>query len=250
MPSKYKLSPSSSERFLECTASLPHNLTFTENEHTLKGNLQHRVAFLRLDQLFNNKDHKKEIDMLTDTKNKYASRNNPSLYVFWDDSCTQTVNNYVTYVKQVYEEYKPKIVFLEYRISMNFYGNKVNGVVDCAMVLQSDDLFIIDLKTGRNRVETEDNTQMLMYGYGIIQELHKKTKKVAKYVVISIAQSLINNTQAYKYTLEQMIEWYLKQAQPMKEINTDSLVFRPSKVACKYCSFRDSCNERIKAGVV
>lgn len=250
MPSKYKLSPSSSERFLECTASLPFNTTFTENEHTLKGNLQHRVAFIRLDQVVNNIDHSKEIEKLTDPKNKYASFNNPSLVVYWDDSCAKTVDNYVSYVRQIIKEYKPKKIMFEYKVAMTFHGNKINGVIDVVMILPNDDIFIIDLKTGRNKVDTEDNSQMLMYAFGIIQKMKNDTNALAKRVIISISQSLINNTQAFEYTIDQMVQWYVLQGKPMREINTNNLVFRPSTKACKYCQNRDSCNERIKAGVV
>lgn len=249
MPSKYKLSPSSSSRFLKCTASLPYNLGFSENKHTLKGNLQHDVAFLRLEQIFENKDNSKKIEQLTDKNNFYESRNDPSLRVKWDKNCEITVNNYIRYVKQMRDQFKPKTVLLEQFVKMNFYGNKINGKVDCAMILPNNDLIIIDLKTGRGYVETEDNDQMLMYAFGFIQDVHKKLKVVPKNITISISQSIINNTKAVKYTLEQMMAWYRDQAQPMKEINTNNLKFRPSKEACKFCQHREDCNERIKAGV-
>jgi len=250
MPSQYKLSPSSSERFLTCTASLPYNLGFTENEATLKGNLQHKVAFLRLDQLFNAKDHTKEIEKLIDFNNIYESSQTPGLKVKWDMDCERTVSNYISYIKQIANEYKPTKILLEYRIKMTFFNNQINGVVDCAMLLPDDDLFIVDLKTGRVKVETEDNNQMLMYGYGIVQDVHKKTKRIAKNITISICQSLVNNTQAMKYTINQLVTWYVSCAQPMEEINTNKLVFRPNKTACKYCQHRTNCNERILAGVV
>lgn len=250
MPSKYKLRPSSAERFLTCTASLPHNLGFDENEYTLLGQLQHKVAHLRLDQYFNNKDHSKMIEDYTNPNLDYLSKNDPNLKVKWNDSCEETVNNYITYIKRLEKQFKPKMVLLEYFIKMNFFGNEINGVVDCAMVLPDNSIIIIDLKTGRNRVETEDNAQMLMYGYGILQDMYKKTQKVAKKVIISIAQGLINNVQAIEYSLEQLQEWYIKQAQPMKEINSNNLVFRPTKTACKYCQYKDKCSARIKKGVV
>lgn len=250
MASKYKLSPSSSQRFLTCTASLPFNLDFTENENTLKGNLQHRVAFLRLDQLLNDKDHNKEIEKLTDTKEYYRSQNNKDLKVKWDKNCQETVDNYITYVKQLIEQFKPKMIFLEYRIKMIFHTNPINGVIDLAMILENDDIVIVDLKTGRVKVDTEDNSQMLMYGYGMIQSYYQKTQKLPKNIIISIAQSLVNNTQAMKYSLYQMMEWYYNQTPPMREINSNNLVFRPNKKACQYCQHRDSCNARIKAGIV
>jgi hypothetical protein len=250
MPSKYKLSPSSSDRFLTCTASLPYNTGFSESKSTLKGSLQHEVAGLRLEELYLFKDNTQRIDYLTNPDNYYVSRNDESLKVKWDKSCDETVDTYISYVKQMYNQYKPKHIFIEQRIKMRFYDNNINGIVDCAMVTEEGDVIIIDLKTGRSKVDTNDNNQMLMYAYGFIQDLHRKTKQMPKEVVISICQSVIYNTKAISYTLEELIDWYISQAQPMKEINTDDLVFRPNQKACKFCQYKASCNARIKAGIL
>ena len=250
MPSKYKLSPSSSDRFLTCTASLPHNTGFSESLATLKGSLQHEVASLRLEELYLFKDNIERIEFLTDPSNYYRSRNDEKLKVKWDKSCDETVDTYISYVKQMYNEYKPKHIFIEQRIKMRFYDNNINGIVDCAMVTEGGDVIIIDLKTGRSKVNTDDNNQMLMYAYGFVQDLHRKTKKMPSKIIISICQSIIYNTQAISYSLQQLIDWYVSQSQPMKEINTDNLVFRPNKKACQFCQFKANCNARIKAGIV
>lgn len=250
MSSKYKLSPSSSDRFLTCTASLPHNKGFSESKSTLKGSLQHEVAALRLQELFLYQDHSQEIERLTNPDNFYSSRRNKDLKVKWDKNCDSTVDTYISYIKQLYNEYKPKHIFIEQRIKMRFFDNNINGIVDVAMVLENGDVIIVDLKTGRSKVDTEDNNQMLMYAYGFIQELHRRTKIMPNKVIISICQSVIYNTKAVSYTFKDLLEWYIKQAQPMQEINTDNLVYRPNKKACKFCQFRAECNARIKAGVI
>jgi hypothetical protein len=247
MSSKYKISPSASSRFLTCTASLPYNTEFHENVHTLKGNLQHEVAQLRLEQIIFDKDNDKKIQKLT--TEPYKSRKTQGLSVKWDRSCEDTVDNYITYIKNLIKQFKPKKIFLEYRIKMTFYGNKINGVVDFAMILPEDDIFIVDLKTGRSHVDADDNSQMLMYGYGMAQNIFRETNKLPNKVIISIAQSILNNTSAVSYTFEQLVNWYIAQAKPMKEINTNKLVFRPSVQACKYCQRREECTERIDAGV-
>lgn len=250
MSSEYKLSPSAAPRFLICTASLPHNTQFTESEITLKGNLQHLVAFLRLDQIINGKDHTAELEKLTDKNGWYYSERTKDLKVQWDSTCDKTVDNYVAYIKQLIAEFKPTSVLLEYRLKIQFYDNVLNGVIDCAMILPDGNIIIIDLKTGRVRVAADDNKQMLIYGHGLIQQLHKKGMELPKEIIISICQSLVNNTQAIRYTLKQFVDWYVDQAQSMQEINTHNLVYRPDAKACKYCQYRANCNERIKKGVI
>lgn len=250
MPSQYKLSPSSSDRFLTCTASLPHNTGFSESTSTLKGSLQHEVAGLRLEELFLYKDNTSKIEYLTNPDNFYVSRNDEKLKVKWDKSCDETVDTYISYVMQMHNQYKPKHVFIEQRIKMRFYDNNINGIVDCAMVTEDGDVIVIDLKTGRSKVDTNDNNQMLMYAYGFVQDLHRKTKQTPNQIVISICQSIVYNTQAIAYSFKDLIDWYVSQSQPMKEINSNNLVFRPNKKACKFCQFKANCNARIKAGIV
>lgn len=250
MQSKYKLNPSASERFLTCTASLQHNTGFSESTTTLKGNLQHEVAALRLLQIFKGEDHAEEIERLTDYDNDYISPNNKNIKVRWTHDCEPVVDNYVSYVQRLVQEFKPKEVFIEYKIKMFFYGNAISGTADFVMILPNNDIFIVDLKTGRVKVETKDNKQMLIYGYGVLQDMNRKYNIVATHVIISICQSLINNTQAKKYSINQLATWYLDQFGPMRQINSDKLVYNPSPTACRYCQYRSKCNARIKAGVV
>jgi CRISPR/Cas system-associated exonuclease Cas4 (RecB family) len=217
---------------------------------TLKGNLQHEVASLRLEELYFFKDNQKKIEQLTDTENYYTSRTDSTLKVKWDKSCDETVNTYISYVKQIHTQYKPKHIFIEQKIKMRFYDNNINGIVDCAMVLENGDVIVVDLKTGRSKVDTEENNQMLMYAYGFIQDLHRKTKILPNQVIISICQSIVYNTRAVSYSFNDLISWYISQATPMKEINTNELVYRPNKKACQFCQFRADCNARIKEGIV
>jgi hypothetical protein len=248
--SKYKLSPSASGRFLTCTASVQHNVGSGENETSLKGTLQHRVAYLKLDQMINLTNHEPEIYLLTDLNSWYESKDNPDIKVQWIKDFDITVNNYINYISRIIKQYNPREVFLEYKVKMTFHGVDINGTIDCAMILENGDLMIVDLKTGRTPVKTEDNNQLLMYAYGIVQDRWKQKKSIPSNVIISIFQSLINNTASFSYSLVQLMDWYIAQSQPMEEIKADTLVYRPSKEACKFCQFRMKCNERIKKGVI
>lgn len=229
---------------------MPHNLGFSESKHTLLGSLQHEVAALRLEEIYLYKDHTQEIERLTDPDNEYVSRNDENLKVKWNAQCDDNVDHYVGYIKKLYNEYNPKHIFIEQRVKMRFYDNTINGIVDCAMVTEDGDVIIVDLKTGRGKVDANDNNQMLMYAYGFVQDLYAKTKVKPAKVIISIAQPVIYNTRAISYELIDLMSWYFSLAPPMEEINSDNLVFRPNEKACKYCQYKASCNARIKAGVL
>ena len=247
---KIKLSPSSSGRYLTCSASILHNQGSSENETTLKGTLQHEVAFYKLSQVLFNEDHRETISTLTNVNNWFESKENPNLKVKWSKEYEVTVNSYVEYVRALVNEYQPTQAFLEYKIQMRFHDNDIRGTVDCAFILENGDIIIVDLKTGRTKVKTEDNNQMLMYAYGIVQDVWKTTKRLPQNVIISIYQPLVNNTNAVSYTLQQLMDWYIEKTNVMNEINTGNLVYRPSKEACKFCQYKMNCNERIKKGVV
>lgn len=247
---QYKLSPSSSSRFLTCSASLKHNTGFSENETTLKGSLQHEVAYLILDEYFNETDNKERIAFLTDYNNWYESKERKEIKVRWEKEFQKTVDNYVDYVKALFIQFKPKKVLLEYKIKMKFHGNDINGTADCVMFLDNDDIIIIDLKTGRSKVETEENSQMLMYAYGIAQDTFRKSNTLPSRVIISINQSLINNTVAMSYDFRDVVDWYIKKGSVMEEINSGNLVYRPSKIACRFCQYKQKCNTRIKEGII
>ena len=245
---KYKLSPSASERFLICTASIKHQNAFEESKWSVLGNLQHEVAFLRLAQLFKGEDNQKEIDKLTDPNNEYKTSNG-KLTVKWTNTCDKNVDEYVSYIKKLHKKFNPKILFLEYKFNFMFYGYKMFGTADVAMVLDNMDVVIVDLKTGRNKVETEDNPQMLLYGMGFVQEIIKKLKKTPQNVYISVAQPLAYNMEIVKYSITQVARWYNSLAIPMDKINNNKLTYTPHKKACKYCDYSDECMARFEKGI-
>lgn len=243
--SKIKLqSISASSRWLQCSASLKYNQSFTENVHTLKGNLIHNVSALRLREVFFNENHTVEIEKLKNEK--YVSQNDPNLFAVWDSDCEKTSEGYVNYAIKLNKQYTPHTIEIEKKQWLKWYDYDKYGYVDLLMI--SDDyIIIVDLKTGRGAVDTEENTQMLLYAIGVIQEYTKKNNKA---FILSIYQPLINNTQAFEYSLGQISQFYASKRDKMNEIITGELKYDPSPTACKWCDYRDSCNERIKKGVI
>ena len=127
----------------------------------------------------------------------------------------------------MYKQYEPHTVEIEKKINLTWYGFKKYGFIDLVMI--SDDYtIIIDLKSGRTRVESEDNSQMLMYAIGKIQEEQVKNSEFNGRYIISICQSLVNNIKAYEYSLNQISRFYSSHAKKMEEILFDRLQFDPS----------------------
>lgn len=238
---------SASSRWLKCTASLLYNKDFKANPNTTKGNLIHEVSALRLKEIFFKENHNEEIERLK--RDIFVDKNDKTITAKWDKDCEKTHEGYINYAIKMYNQYEPHTVEIEKKINVVWYGFKKFGYIDLVMI--SDDyIIIIDLKSGRTRVESEDNSQMLMYAIGKIQEEQEKEKKFYGNYIISICQSLVGNIKAYEYNLKQISNFYSSHAKKMEEILFDNLQYDPSEKACKYCDHRASCNERIKKGVL
>lgn len=238
---------SASARWLQCTVSLIHNQEFVANVNTVKGNLIHEVSALRLREIFFEEDHKEEIERLK--SEPYVDRNDPSIIAKWDNDCTKTSEGYVEYAIKLYHQFEPDEIEVEKEITLNWYGYKKKGYIDLVMK-NKDHIVIVDLKTGRGRVETEDNSQMLMYAIAKAQEeLDNKTFFIGNYIV-SIFQPLINNTQAFQYSLKQLTTFYHSHREKMNEIIKGELKYDPSPEACRFCDYRHKCNARIKKGIL
>ena len=235
---------SASHRWLNCTASLLYNdKPFQETEVSLNGSMIHEVASLTLkNYFFKEKNDEKIANIKTE---KYFSKDK-TIFVEWKPSYQKMVDNYFEYVKSIYEKYADdeSKVLIEHKLSCNFYGQQKIGYADFVLITKTN-IIIVDLKTGRNKVDASENSQMLMYVIGIMQEFGAREN-----VITAISQPIIYNVEAYIYTPEELVSWYKNQAQSMSEILSGKLVYRPEKMRCKYCDHRSECAERIKQGVV
>jgi len=241
---KIKLqSLSASQRWLNCTASLLYNnKPFVENKNTLTGSLCHKIAELMLRSYFFGEQNYNELMVL---RHEPYYNEDHSIEVQCTPQLWSIAENYVKYVKGVVKAYDhpEKKIFIEKKINLKFYGYEKYGFADFVL-LTPDVLYIIDLKTGRNEVSADNNSQMLLYTIGLIQEFGARKRNIT-----AISQPILNSVNAYEYTKRQLNAWYKNQAQALYEIAENKLVYRPSEKVCKYCDHRDFCNERIKKGV-
>lgn len=234
---------SASQRWLNCTASLLYNNSpFQDNEITLQGSLCHKIAELMLKSYFFNEEHTDELKTLR--TEPFASEDG-KIKVKCTSSLWSIAEQYVEYVKEVVKanDHEDKKIFIEKKIKLTFYGYSKIGFADFVLVTPKV-LYIIDLKTGRVAVDADNNSQMILYAIGTIQELGARPK-----IITAISQPIIHAVNAYSYTPKQINQWYKNQAKPLNEIVNNKLEYRPSEKVCKYCDHRDLCNERIKKGI-
>lgn len=235
---------SASQRWLQCTASLLYNnKPFVDTKVTLSGSLCHKISEVMLRSYFFNETNQ---DLLTQLRNEPFYSEDKGVKVKCTNQLWQIAEDYVEYVKGVVKAYDhpKKKIFIEKKINLKFYGYNKFGYADFVL-LTPEVIFIIDLKTGRNEVSAENNSQMILYSIGLIQEFGVREK-----IITAISQPIIRAVNAVQYTKNQINSWYKSQSSALNEIIENKLVYRPSTKVCKYCDNRDFCNERIKKGVV
>lgn len=241
---------SASSRWLQCTASLKYNKDFVANINTLKGNLIHEVSALRLEEIFFGKDNAEKIEALK-TKD-YIDEKSPKLKTKWDIESQRTSDSYIDYAVRLYQQYQPHTIEIEKKVNVRWYGYEKYGLIDLVMV-NDDYTIIVDLKSGRTPVDTYDNTQMLIYAIGKMQEYGKQTTEERTFYgnyIITICQPLLNNKVAVEYSRNSLVRFYQSHRIKMEEIISGNLQYDPTPNACKWCDYRSKCSERIKKGVI
>ena len=243
---KLEFTASESDRALLCTKSIDYKKPFNDSPITLEGNLIHKICELELKQIIEKKDYSKEINELK--TNQYCSNKNKDMCVYYNHTYDKIINDYVNTIIQVYKEYKGKEIFIELRDSILFYDRYANGVIDC-LIVGEDYLMILDLKTGRVKVDSADSNQLKMYALSQIQK-YAKEKRTFKKIYVGIIQPLIYNKTIVEYSVSDIAIWYSNQRKKMLEIIHNKKEFAPSQKACKYCDYKLECNARIKAGIL
>ena len=238
---------SASERWLQCTQSLEYNQTFSASEASVYGSLIHEVCSLRLDEIFNQKDNSERIKFLKE--NTYHDKNDPSITANWNAGAEKIYKSYIDYALSLYNKHKPHKVLLEEKVDVMWYGYSKYGYIDLVMFCKNG-VIIVDLKTGWNKVDVINNSQMLMYLLGLVQKYPELVESQSYIGEISICQPTVDNIVSQSITTYNLSTFYKNKSDKMQEIITGDLQYDPSEKACKYCDYRASCNARIKAGVL
>lgn len=212
----YKLSPSKAHRYLTCTKSLEFDTAFVETPYTIRGSLLHELG-----------------EMLI---------TNQSIDAFMKE---HKITDYEIYLLQKYVDAvwsekdliganTPPIV--EEKRNITLYDNSINLIIDTLLVGQ-DTISIIDLKTGNNDIDPNDNEQLLFYAYSVVNDyIHIKNYR------LSIFQK--GQLKTATVTQDEVLDFFMDKFLVFQKINKDELEYNPSDKACKYCAIKDTCRAR------
>lgn len=216
-PAHYRLSPSSSSRWIPCPFSAQYNLPDTSGPEAKAGTITHEYTCSYL---------KGEIDTLLELEDTVYEQTRNLVGGTRGASVANAATRYVQYVGSLSgtKVYETKIE----HASIPDFG----GSIDCA-ILDGSCLEVADLKTGKWKVSPENNTQLMSYLVLARQIFPEATEFVG-----TIIQPLTNkNPKTATFTGPQLdlFEKLVK----IKGTSTE----KQTGFHCRFCPLRPKCQE-------
>lgn len=234
------LSPSAATRWLNCTASAKlaaEQDGTTETEAAELGTKLHEVAELVGKVAFHMATEEEKVKFLSgDIKQLFEEHQ--AIFL-----------NYRAFILQAYNELTdPTALFEETLFISELLQTK--GTADLVLI-DDEVLHVIDFKSGRLKVETRNNEQLLLYAYGVlatakeldclgIAEPITRALKVNR-IKLSIAQPLIYNMETVTISRDLLEDLAKHRLKVIEDIAKGETEFQPTAENCKYCPAKKEC---------
>jgi len=225
-----RLSPSSSGRWLSCTASVEASEKY-ENKSNSASVWGTNVHYLG-EQLLLGKDI--EIGGL------YVEQ---GVEFIVDEEMRDCAEEYADYVNSFID--KNSVVLIEEQFDLGFISDNQFGTSD-ATVLNDTHLHVMDLKTGHGIVMAEQNTQLMLYALGALHELEDIYD--IETVTLHIVQTRAGHVDTWELDVKTLKLFEMMAKVQAEAIITGDTEFAPSEKACKWCQHSVNC-EALKAHV-
>lgn len=221
-----KLSPSSSDRWLACPASIVRAPETEDegSEYAHEGTAAHALAELCLKQGIG--AHGPTMPKGHEAYDNFDLRSN--------------VQVYLDYVRR---QMPPgSTLFVEQRLQI-FGQYDVWGTADAVIVTPDGTIKIIDLKFGKGvLVDAEDNTQLLLYGVGGLS-FDWLSEVPVHTVEAHIVQPRRNNFPSQSYPVEELAKWVKENTSKVARAFNGTDEANPG-THCKWCPIKGTCRER------
>lgn len=234
-----RLRASSSERWINCpgSAQLEHAIPEIPSKYAEEGIMAHDVAATMLNYF---KD-KKQLEIFINVCN-YSAYVHGLLIAANDNDRGKFFLVYDT--KTFFE--KDKLVLIEHKVDFSHVMPGAYDATGTCDALIFDDaaktLHIIDLKYGKGiKVEVENNTQLLLYAIGAINDfqflydIHN--------IRLHIVQPRMDNYQSQHLTIDELEPWhsfFIEKSQLALSENAPRI---PDVKICRFCRAKSICPE-------
>ena len=127
----------------------------------------------------------------------------------------------------------------ELPVTMENYAPGCRGTAD-AVIEHTDTLTVADLKSGMGRVNATDNTQLMLYGLGALNDIADHS--FIDTIRLVIVQPRLDHIDQWYIKKDELIKWGHEVVRPAaaKTMAADP-EFNPSPEACQWCKARTVC---------
>lgn len=219
-----RLSPSSSARWLSCTASVELSDKY-ENTTNSAAQWGTNVHFMG-EQLL---------------KGKFISigdvlSEEDRMQFIVDEEMLDCATEYFRYVEDIVND--KSVVLIEEQFDLSSISPNQFGTSD-AVVLNGTELHVIDLKTGFNVVHAENNTQAMLYAIGAVDELEDIYE--IETITLHIVQTRAGHISEWSLSYKELMEFKTLAQSKALEILNGQGAFNPNEKACKWCPHQANC---------
>lgn len=216
-----KLSPSSSSRWLTCTASVEASKSYENKSNSASewGTACHALG----EQMLLHPTH--GIALGTDIEGVAITQ-----------EMVDTAEEYADYCRSLMTP--DSVTMIEERFDLSFIAPETFGTGDFS-VLNGTHLDIVDLKTGHGIVYAENNTQLMMYALGAYYELEDIYD--IQTVTLHIAQGRAKHYDSWTCHVEDLMKFEVYAKQQADAILSGKTEFNPEKKACQWCPHASNC---------
>lgn len=231
------MSPSSSERWLNCTPSarLAEAAGSKTSEYAEEGTTAHELAEYALKSWIYGTFYP-ECDELPVpdeiAKNKYFS-----------EEMRDAVGEYVNFVVgEFYEMQKGPLggsvaTYLEEKLDISKFAPESFGSSDVALLSPSI-LHIVDLKYGKGVKVPAESPQFKMYALGALTKFNNGS---IKYVRMSVGQPRLHHYDTIEMSVPDLLEWATKVLQPKAKLAYEGKGKQVVGSWCQFCPVKATC---------
>lgn len=231
------MSPSSSERWLNCTPSarLAESAGSKTSEYAKEGTTAHELAEYALKSWIYGTFYPECEEMPVPdeiAKNKYYS-----------EEMRDAVGEYVNFVvEEFYEMGKGPLggsvaTYLEEKLDISKFAPESFGSSDVTLVSPSI-LHIIDLKYGKGVKVPAESPQFKMYALGALAKFNNGS---IKYVRMSVGQPRLHHYDTIEMSVPELLEWATKILQPKAKLAYEGKGKQVVGSWCQFCPVKATC---------
>lgn len=210
--------------WLNCTPSarLGEKYERTSNEAADEGTLAHSLCELLLKRILK---RIKESDYIAKVKAIKANK-------LYNSSMMEHCTQFAAYVMERYNSFKDAIIFLETVLDLSTHIPEGFGTGD-VIIISGNEMVVIDLKYGKGVfVDAEENTQMMIYALGAIDNFSMVSN--VKKVTMTIYQPRLDNISSFMMTVPNLSNWGDELLIPKAKI---AFTGKGKLVAGSHCTF-------------